>query len=205
MQFLRIATLLVWTILPNTPLAAQEHHHHTQVAPTQPPGFEQYLKLWGLDRSYVLPLPGARPEVEGPLPLPRVRPSEAPHTHVDGPFKNPKFSEWGYRHAEIHDKGLVAKLQELTGGTCCNGPKSGECRVSSVDIPAGLVLVDGHWFRYDKNTKIVVMEELEGLRDGQESIALVCAGRTYEMTGWEGPPKRTAPTIYCIALSPQKT
>jgi len=174
------------------------------MTPNVTPGFEQYLKLWGLDTIPPFSAPGLSqpsPQIEGPLPLPRTR----PHDHSkEKKREETRYSFWGYRHAELHKNGLVAILQKLTGSKCCDGPKSGECRVSSVDIPSRLVLVDGQWCPYSDKTKIVVLGELESLSDGQRAIALVCAGRTYEMTGWDGPKKRTCPDSYCIGILPVK-
>jgi len=185
MRLLWIFSIIFLSLVPNHPAGAQEHHH-AQAAPNAP-GFEQYLKLWGLEKTTPLPFLEKAPKEQEP-PVPEEK----------------RFSWWGYRHAEVHDNGLVAILQKLTGSNCCHGPKSGECRVSSINMPARLVLVDGQWCPYSDKTKVVVLGELESLRDGQRAIALVCAGRTYEMTGWEGPKRRTCPDSYCIGILPVK-
>jgi hypothetical protein len=170
-----------------------------QLAPNTTPGFEQYLRQWGYTTPH-FPTPEARPQIEGPLPLPHVRPL---HEHTAGPQvdKEKRLSYWGYRHPEVHANGLVAKLQDLTGKSCCDGPKSGECRISVVDLPAKKVLVDGEWCPYFDTTKVVVLDGLEKLQDGQETIALVCAARTNRILGLE---RRQCAGVYCIGILPVK-
>ena len=165
MRFLWLFSILFLSLVPNEPLAAQEHrHHHAQVAPVSPPGFEQYLKL-----------------IEMP----------------------PQFGDWAYRHDELHDLGLVAKLRMATGSSCCNGEKSGECRVTKVNLVDRKVYVDRQWCPYYYNTKVVVMSEMETIHDNGEDVAMVCAGRTIRVQHAPVSPNM-CPGVYCIAVRPAK-
>lgn len=183
-----IIALVLQLLLQSIPAAAQ-------TAPAQPfVGMDEFRRLWGYP-----PLTLA-PQIEGPLPLPQVGPGKTTHDHP-GPHGNEekRLSYWGYRHHEAHKKGLVHMLHKLTNSKCCDGPDSGECRISTVDMPAKKVMIDGEWCPYDNTTKVAVLEGLESMRDGDATIALVCAGQTNRIAGTE---RRQCVSVYCIGILP---
>lgn len=166
-----LAALLL--ALPACPLAAQDHGGmHMQAAPENPlPGLNtDRFRLWGFGQA------------PAQLPWPAVRPAD-----------ERRFSYWGYRHAELHRRGVIAELLERTRGkNCCNGIDSGECRVSEVDLGARRVMVDGEWCPISPDTRITPLESLDAIADGDHPVAVVCASRTYG--------KRCDTTSYCIGV-----
>lgn len=105
-----------------------------------------------------------------------------------------RFSYWGYRHDEMHTHQLIDELQKTTGSQCCDGPHSGECRISEVNMQARLVLVDGLWCPMTNRTKVAPLEGLQDFKDGDRAIAVVCAGQ-----GW----KNECPAAYCVGIEPK--
>jgi hypothetical protein len=52
------------------------------------------------------------------------------------------LGEWGCGHAELHRNGVVEELQKLTGGKCCDGEDSGECRITKINIVNRTVILN---------------------------------------------------------------
>ena len=101
-----------------------------------------------------------------------------------------RFSYWGYRHDDLHVYKLIDEMQERAGNTCCNGPHSGECRVSEVDMGSKKVLIDGRWCPVGDKTKVLPLDGLQAIREDEKSIAVVCAGRTY----------KECPIAHCVGV-----
>lgn len=171
MHFFRIAIVALFIVLPNHPAAAQ-------VAPGTSPiiSIEEYMKQWGY-----------------------YPPQTMPHDHPKTQAPEPKFSEWGYRHRELHAKGVIAEMLERTQGkNCCNGIESGECRISKVNVRERLAFVDGEWCPMDSGTRITPLDTLTNVTDGEEEIAVVCASQSDRKVPCRGV------TTYCIGIKPPK-
>ncbi|GEM_PF-5415707 len=138
-----------------------------------------FLAQWNPDRNSVPNL--------SPWP-PFSQPDSEPLIQEEAPG----FSFWGYRHRELHALGLIEQLQERTQHKCCNSVESGECRVTSVNMPSKEVLIDGKWCPISKDTRIAALEGLGEIADGNETIAIVCAARSYS--------PMVCPPAYCIGV-----
>ncbi|MBI2618000.1 hypothetical protein HYW58_00925 [Candidatus Kaiserbacteria bacterium] len=106
--------------------------------------------------------------------------------------KRPSLGDYGYRHKELHERGVVKKLMEKFGTTCCDGGKGGECRVTRiVRTGAGsLALLNGKWcpitlgIRYD-------------IELPKDAFAVVCASKYNGNSDDYG-----CPDVYCAAMTP---
>ncbi len=96
--------------------------------------------------------------------------------------------DYGYRHRDYHDRGLVEELERKVGHSCCD--KVGECRATYVDLANRKVLVDGRWCPLGHRTAVRKDIMLP------DSFALVCAGKSISGLGNPCPP------VYCVAVSP---
>lgn len=95
--------------------------------------------------------------------------------------------DYGYRHHEYHQNGVVDELERKVGHSCCD--RTGECRATYVDLAHKKVFLDGRWCPLGHHTAIrkdIVLPD---------SFALVCAGKS--RTG----PGNPCPSVYCIAIS----
>lgn len=115
--------------------------------------------------------------------------------HQPGSGHGPEVSDgegqpgdYGYRHRDYHDRGLVEELERKVGHSCCD--KVGECRATYVDLTNKTVLVDGRWCPLGYRTAIRKDIMLP------DSFALVCAGKSRSGGGNPCPP------VYCVAISP---
>lgn len=115
--------------------------------------------------------------------------------HQPGSSHAPEVSEgqekpgdYGYRHRDYHDRGLVEELERKVGHSCCD--KVGECRATYVDLANNTALVDGRWCPLGHRTAIRKDITLP------DSFALVCAGKSRSGGGNPCPP------VYCVAISP---
>ena len=106
--------------------------------------------------------------------------------------EEPRFSEWGYRHPELHARGIIDQINKATNNGCCSGIYVGECRVSEVDIPAKLAMVDRTWVPFTPSTKIIPIMGLNMVKDGNHSVAVVCASRL----------NKERASVYCIGVEP---
>ena len=137
---------------------------------------------------------GVAPEGAFKLPLEHLQPL-IPHRHFTPiPGEKKGFSHWGYRHNELHAGGFIDQLMAATGSNCCNGPMSGECRVSEVDLPHRLVRIDDKWCPIRSKTKIATIEGLSNLNEQNKVVAMVCAG--INLTDFDG-----CPEIYCVGVA----
>ncbi len=95
----------------------------------------------------------------------------------------PKFSEWGYCHKELHDRGYIQDLLEQTKNSCCGGPESGECRLTFINVVDKMVFINHKWVSYADGYKphIAIMYQL------QPGFAIVCASAYNN-------------SVYCIGL-----
>lgn len=197
-----ILQLFLFSVPVATPAGAQ-------TAPAIPPPissqeFYRQLNEEGQKTAPRLGLP--RPQVEGPLPLPPVTPydNSAPHNHgkrPPGPQTNEekRFSYWGYRHKELHARGIIDELLERTKGkNCCNGIESGECRLAKVNVRERMAFVDGEWCPMHSDTKVEQLETMRDITDGNEEVAVVCASKS------EGRKMCMGVTTYCIGIKPAK-
>jgi hypothetical protein len=195
MLFLRFCSLAILAqfLLFATPALAQDHRH-AQMYPNPPAlSWSELGALWGGSSSSPPPWLKELPQFEGPFPLPRARPENAPMP------EEKRFSYWGYRHHELHERHVIAELIERTKGkNCCSGIQSGECRISKVDLQHRLAFIDGQWCPMDPDTRTTPLDSLADIQDGEEEIAVVCASRTYGGTPCSG--TRT----YCIGVKPPK-
>lgn len=182
MRFIWLFSIFFLSVVPSHPLAAQGHRY-AQAAPVNPPGFEQYLELYGLGRG--------RP----PFLLPTPRPPEADAAQGE----ETRFGYWAYRHKELHARKVIDELvARIPGTTCCNGIHRGECRVSKVRLYDKMAFVDGEWCPISKDTRWTPLDTLTDITDGDEEIAVVCASKS------EGKRLCLGVTVYCIGLKPPK-
>jgi hypothetical protein len=105
---------------------------------------------------------------------------------AEGAPEERRFSYWGYRHKELHARGIPQQIIASTGSNCCGGADSGECRVSSVNFMTRQALIDDRWCPFG-DAKITVVEGL-----ANDEPAVVCASRSYY--------RRACPSTYCIGV-----
>ena len=107
-----------------------------------------------------------------------------------------RFGYWGYRHMELHMLGVIEELQKRTNSKCCNGLMSGECRVTTVDLPRKTAYIDGlENCPLDSNTRITALESLSKIKEPGKAVAVVCAGRSFSDHG-----VRHCPVAYCVGV-----
>ncbi len=102
-----------------------------------------------------------------------------------------RFSWWGYRHRELHERGIIDELLEKTKGkSCCNGVDSGECRITRYAEGAGnrMVIIDDLPCPITDDTRIVPLQSFN-----EQGLVVVCAGQTDF-----GRRPRSCPSTYCI-------
>lgn len=145
------------------------------------PFFYMLTFIAGAGQAFAQNMTPRPPAHYTPMP-PRHQAAEAPET---------RFGHWGYRHKELHDAGLIEQLHALTNSKCCDGPLSGECRLSAVNMPKRLVYIDGGWCPISQDTKVVVLDLGDIANTEGQSLAVVCAGRKY---------REICPASYCIGL-----
>ncbi len=107
-----------------------------------------------------------------------------------------RFSWWGYRHAELHDGGVIAELVEKSRPVnCCNGVWQGECRVTSYvtdGVGPRMVLIDGLVCPISPKTKIVQLN-----RFAEADKVVVCANRT-AVNNKDLGVERKCPETFCL-------
>lgn len=190
MLFFRFCSLaiLMQFLLFATPAVAQERAS-AEAAPI-PPSLS-LDQLGALLRESPM-LPPWLPRMEEPFSLPQAR-----HEGAAMPEEK-RFSYWGYRHRELHERRVIAELLERTKGkNCCSGTSGGECRISKVNLQDKLAFVDGQWCPIDPDTRVTPLDSLAGMRDGEQEIAVVCASRNYGKTC-------SSTKTYCIGVKPPK-
>jgi hypothetical protein len=94
--------------------------------------------------------------------------------------------DYGYRHEDYHQRGLIEELERKAGQSCCDG--HGECRATYIDLRERKVYLDGRWCPIGFRTALRFDLELP------DQFALVCAGRPRS----EGNP---CPVVYCVAAA----
>lgn len=59
----------------------------------------------------------------------------------------PDFGSYGYKHLNLHEHGIVQKMIDAFGTTCCDSGNGGECRVTEVRYRNGQMQawLDGTW------------------------------------------------------------
>ena len=100
---------------------------------------------------------------------------------------DPQPGDYGYRHEDYHQRGLINELERKAGQSCCDG--HGECRATYVKLAERKVFVDGRWCPIGHRTAIRFDLELP------DHFALVCAGLSARI----GNP---CPVVYCVATAP---
>ena len=166
---IRILMVLSFVLIPGSVRA--QHAHDFSGAPL--PNMDEFLK-------YFSPLP---PDWQMSQFANPILPEEK------------KFSWWGYRHKELHDRGTVAELIEKSKPVnCCSGTDSGECRVtrySTNGVGKRRVIIDDLECDISDDTKIVQLDTFT-----EQDTVVVCAGRT--SAGSYKETVRVCPATYCI-------
>lgn len=103
--------------------------------------------------------------------------------------ENPPFGYYGYRHHEMHSRGIIPKMIAKMAKSCCDGGKGGECRVTKTNLEMTKVFIDGRLCPI--STRTTVRTDIE-LPEDVEAIA--CAAPSEQ-----GGASRICPTIYCLA------
>lgn len=106
----------------------------------------------------------------------------------------PNLGDYGYRHKEIHKRGIVSEILSILDSQCCDGGEGGECRVTKIR-PNGHdkleALLDGEWCPLGNaltTTDVNLGEDIE---------AVVCASKVRLFNQRTG--RRDCPAAYCAA------
>lgn len=127
------------------------------------------------------------------------------------PEKETRFSWWGFGHDELHakdeddpeSKSVIDELEERYGiGGCCNGVRSGECRISKFEEELNpltgqmrkQVIVDGEACDVTGGTKFAALHSFK-----RPGFIVVCAAKTYRSSAYTSA-KSTCST-YCIGTA----
>lgn len=113
------------------------------------------------------------------------------HADEERPHPDINFGNYGYRHHELHQSGVIDKLIRQSNKTCCDGGKGGECRVTSTRIKHGRkeAYLEGRWCPISRD--VTIFTDIE-LPDG--AFAVVCASIPII--------KGRCPATYCAAEVP---
>ncbi len=118
-----------------------------------------------------------------------------PYATSDTQPEEKRFSWWGYRHQELHDRKVVQELLQKSHPTnCCSGTASGECRVTRYltnGVGKRKVIIDDLECDITDDTKIVQLDTFH-----EHDKVVVCAGKTD--FGKARSIERVCPKTYCI-------
>lgn len=107
--------------------------------------------------------------------------------------KAPQFGEYGYRHRDLHERGTIQQLMDVTGKSCCDGGDGGECRVTDIIWANGATFFNHNGLLCPFSIPVNSVNLPLGAR------AVVCASK--ELHQDEDGPKGCPVGIYCAGAS----
>jgi hypothetical protein len=143
--------------------------------------FDQPKTPWGTTIPHLFGQYGQRQQPQDQNELP-----DPPET---------RFSWYGFRHAELHQRGVIAELVKKVGeNVCCSGVWKGECRVTKLisnGVGPKMVMIDDLPCPISEKTKLVFLETFQ-----EHDTVVLCANRTSIKN--MSSPSRSCPATHCL-------